>query len=102
MSQHEPECEDHALVPRAGWVCICRQVRAAYQRGYDEGYDDGRKQWGQFRYEQVYRKGRNDQAASRAHAEAIYGPYKKPVPGNPSVVVDSSPHFIQHGKGENP
>lgn len=45
--------------------CPCRGCVAAYDAGYKAGHEAG------------YRDGYNAHAVSRAHAEAIYGPYSR-------------------------
>lgn len=39
MTDHLPECDKHALVPRAGWVCICDALRACEQRVTSKVWD---------------------------------------------------------------
>ena len=71
---HEPECDGHTIVPRAGWTCCCPQVRAAYRRGY------------------------NDHARSQQHWQDTHGAYRARV----SSLGVLDPLFNQHGEGENP
>lgn len=95
---HEPECPgtthtwdddeyyccadcNPGVVPPWERNCICEKVRSAYQRGWT---DRGNALTVNEHYIKGYREGYNDHARSRAHAEAMYGPY------------------TQHGKGENP
>ena len=72
--EHEPEC----IVP---WQreCICKELRAAYQRGraFQEhiGLEYGKR---------MYREGYNDHARTIQHWQDTHGAY------------------LQHGTGENP
>lgn len=100
---HEPECPNDYISNGYGldvYTCHCDILRAAYQRGLDAG--DARS------YHAGYAQGRNDQARSRAYAEAVYGKYPQGNgwPDSPTVhYLDGDGNvqtWNQHGKGENP
>ena len=92
---HEPEC----LLPdfeNERFVCICKQVRKAYTRGFEFGYGNA-----EANYNIAYRKGYNDHARSQALGAEMYGRYN---PNDPNC-TGREPHMCgwnQHGQGENP